>query len=183
MDKKRCCSQRCPFCFPLQVLRAGYSALAPDAWIRPHVGATNKKLKLHLGLVVPSATSCGAGAEGESCPAHQAPLAARLRRLPRSFSWLQEGAGEGPDLTAVDLDACAERCAFFRIGHGAQRTRCWQEGEVLLLDDSFEHEVFNACASERVVLQLVAEHPAYTAQRRASGQSDGRATLPVVTNG
>lgn len=37
----------------LVVLRAGYSALGPGTWLKPHFGATNRQLKLHLGLEVP----------------------------------------------------------------------------------------------------------------------------------
>ena len=46
-----------------RVLRAGYSALAPSSWIRPHFGATNTILKLHLGLRVPD----GRDATGQAC--------------------------------------------------------------------------------------------------------------------
>lgn len=34
------------------ILRAGYSAVDAHAWIRPHFGATNAALKIHLGLRV-----------------------------------------------------------------------------------------------------------------------------------
>jgi hypothetical protein len=33
------------------VLRAGYSALGAGGWIRPHFGASNAVLKIHLGLL------------------------------------------------------------------------------------------------------------------------------------
>ena len=39
------------------VLRAGYSAVEPGAWIRPHFGETNAQLKLHFGLTVPTDSS------------------------------------------------------------------------------------------------------------------------------
>lgn len=38
-------------------------------------------------------------------------------------------------------------------------TKAWRSGKVLMLDDSFEHEVFNDCIDERVVVQLVMGHP------------------------
>jgi hypothetical protein len=166
------------------VLRAGYSALAPNSWIRPHVGASNKKLKLHLGLVVPAIRQCTSGTE-DACSVEQVPLDVRLARLPKTF-WWSDGPEESPDgsgtLTAVDEDACRDSCAFFRIGGGARRTRCWRAGETLLLDDSFEHEVFNTCEQERVVLQLVVEHPALTARRAREDPASAPQTLPVVTN-
>lgn len=44
------------------------------------------------------------------------------------------------------------RCATLRV---ANETRGWDEGELTIFDDAFEHEVKNDCASERVVLQIV----------------------------
>jgi tetratricopeptide (TPR) repeat protein len=38
----------------LRVVRAGYSAVQPSAWLKPHFGMSNGQLKLHLGLVVPT---------------------------------------------------------------------------------------------------------------------------------
>jgi hypothetical protein len=99
-----------------RVLRAGYSALAPSSWIRPHFGASNTVLKLHLGLRVPSAPTADGGTP----------------------------------------------CVWMRVGSSKGRT--WTEGRVLLFDDSFEHEVLNQCASERVVFQLVLRHPDLPAQ-------------------
>eukprot|EP00049_Salpingoeca_infusionum_P013212 m.246735 g.246735 ORF g.246735 m.246735 type:complete len:605 (+) comp15385_c0_seq1:59-1873(+) len=37
----------------LPVIRAGYSVVGPQGWIRPHFGQTNAQLKLHLGLTIP----------------------------------------------------------------------------------------------------------------------------------
>lgn len=46
----------------LPAIRAGYSAIGPHAWLKPHFGMTNAQLKLHLGLIVPggnaTATRC-----------------------------------------------------------------------------------------------------------------------------
>eukprot|EP00035_Acanthoeca_spectabilis_P034184 m.27561 g.27561 ORF g.27561 m.27561 type:complete len:503 (-) comp6446_c0_seq1:60-1568(-) len=36
-----------------EIVRVGYSAVDPTAWIRPHTGVDNTQLKLHLGLRVP----------------------------------------------------------------------------------------------------------------------------------
>ena len=43
-----------------------------------------------------------------------------------------------------------------RVGN---ETRQWLAGELLAFDDSFEHEVKNACVEERVVFQVVYVHP------------------------
>lgn len=49
---------------PVAILRAGFSALEPGTWIKPHYGMTNTKLKLHLGLIVPQGTvTCSAGCQ------------------------------------------------------------------------------------------------------------------------
>ena len=49
-----------------------------------------------------------------------------------------------------------EDCAQLRVGN---ETRSWKENSILFFDDSFEHEAWNKCDNERVVLQLVFEHP------------------------
>lgn len=49
-----------------------------------------------------------------------------------------------------------EPCTRMRV---ANVTRTWTEGGALTFDDSFEHEVWNDCADERVVLQVVFHHP------------------------
>ena len=35
--------------------------------------------------------------------------------------------------------------------------RQWEKGKVLLFDDSYEHEVFNGCDTDRAVLQIVVQ--------------------------
>ena len=50
----------------------------------------------------------------------------------------------------------AEPCTRMRV---ANVTRTWIEGGALTFDDSFEHEVWNDCSDERVVLQVVFRHP------------------------
>lgn len=85
------------------ILRAGYSAVDAQTWIRPHFGSSNAALKIHLGL-----------------------------RVDKS------------------------NCAKMRV---STEWRGWTESEVVLFDDSFEHEVKNDCSSERVVFQVVIRHP------------------------
>jgi aspartyl/asparaginyl beta-hydroxylase (cupin superfamily) len=50
-----------------------------------------------------------------------------------------------------------------RVGGEARR---WQPGRVFFFDHSFEHEAYNASASERVVLLLNLMHPALTRAER-----------------
>jgi len=90
----------------LPVIRAGYSVIAPGAWLRPHFGMTNAQLKFHLGLIVP-----------------EVPM---------------------------------KPCTVMRVSN---QIREWNEGKISFFDDSFEHEVWNNCTSERVVFQVVFQHP------------------------
>jgi len=90
----------------LPVIRAGYSAIAPGAWLRPHFGMTNAQLKFHLGLIVPEIPT--------------------------------------------------KPCTVMRVSN---QTREWNEGKISFFDDSFEHEVWNNCTSERSVFQVVFQHP------------------------
>ena len=42
----------------------------------------------------------------------------------------------------------------------------WQEGEVLVFDDSFEHEVWNTSAEERMIFILDIFHPDLSESQR-----------------
>ena len=48
----------------------------------------------------------------------------------------------------------------------ADEVRVWEEGRLLVLDDSFEHEVWNPAAHERIVLLVDVWHPQLTADER-----------------
>jgi aspartyl/asparaginyl beta-hydroxylase (cupin superfamily) len=73
-----------------------FSAITPGTHIIPHNGPTNKKLRVHLGIM---------GCEGAS----------------------------------------------IRVG---EETRVWQDGKVLIFDDSFEHEVTHEGRRARALLRL-----------------------------
>jgi len=49
----------------------------------------------------------------------------------------------------------------------ARRTVEWTEGESIVFDDSFEHEVWNTSSSPRAVLMFDILHPDLTAEERA----------------
>lgn len=53
----------------------------------------------------------------------------------------------------------------FRVGN---ETRRWEEGKLLIFDDSFEHEAFNEGASRRVVLLFEIWRPEITREERAA---------------
>lgn len=57
----------------------------------------------------------------------------------------------------IGLAVPAGACAWMAVGGEA---RAWSAGEVLLFDDSFEHEVRNECDAQRIVFQVVVRHPA-----------------------
>lgn len=119
------------------------------------MGSSNTRIKLHLGLKIPrqQAAHCVEEQGAEYCHADET---LQLRQLPSTFwAWpsLYADMNTAAWTTAVDA-SCRGRCAFFRIGAGARRTRCWQEGRVMVIDDSFEHEVINTCDEERAVLQV-----------------------------
>ena len=44
----------------------------------------------------------------------------------------------------------------------AQASRPWEEGKVLVLDDSFEHEVWNDGDKQRIVLIVDIWHPDFS---------------------
>uniref|UniRef100_A0A1B6FC50 Aspartyl/asparaginy/proline hydroxylase domain-containing protein n=1 Tax=Cuerna arida TaxID=1464854 RepID=A0A1B6FC50_9HEMI len=50
----------------------------------------------------------------------------------------------------------------------AQQTRTWEEGKVIIFDDSFEHEVWHNGTEQRLILIVDVWHPELTAKERAS---------------
>lgn len=56
----------------------------------------------------------------------------------------------------VPVDGDGQPCARLTVGN---ETRAWEAGRVLFFDDSFRHSVAHSCDAERVVFQLVFEHP------------------------
>ncbi|XP_061661045.1 aspartyl/asparaginyl beta-hydroxylase-like isoform X4 [Syngnathoides biaculeatus] len=58
----------------------------------------------------------------------------------------------------VPEDGCRIRCT--------DRTREWQEGKVLIFDDSFEHEVWQDAATSRLIFIVDVWHPQLTAYQR-----------------
>jgi len=85
--------------------------------------------------------------------AHTAPMNLRLRlHLPLIVPTKAEGEEE------ESRPACG-----IRVGN---ITRRWQAGKALVLDDCFEHEVWNSTNSERVLLLVDVWHPDVTMQER-----------------
>ncbi|CAL8324587.1 unnamed protein product [Boreogadus saida] len=58
----------------------------------------------------------------------------------------------------VPEEGCRIRCT--------NQTRAWEEGKVLIFDDSFEHEVWQEAASYRLILIVDVWHPALSAHQR-----------------
>ena len=115
------------------VLRAAYSRVEGDAWIRPHAGPTNAQLKLHYGVIVPPADATAAAGAGAGAGAGAA-YACRW--------WFNIG---GERRQWVEREALLFDDSF---GH-----------EVYSECDAGAPA--GAVAGERVVLQLVLRHPHY----------------------
>ncbi|XP_062345243.1 aspartyl/asparaginyl beta-hydroxylase [Cinclus cinclus] len=64
----------------------------------------------------------------------------------------------------IPKEGCRIRCA--------QENRDWEEGKVLIFDDSFEHEVWQDAESYRLIFIVDVWHPELTAQQRR--------TLPAI---
>ncbi|XP_073085687.1 aspartyl/asparaginyl beta-hydroxylase isoform X11 [Manis javanica] len=60
----------------------------------------------------------------------------------------------------IPKDGCRIRCA--------NETKTWEEGRVLIFDDSFEHEVWQDAASFRLIFIVDVWHPELTPQQRHS---------------
>ncbi|KPP72628.1 hypothetical protein Z043_108352, partial [Scleropages formosus] len=86
-----------------------YSVMHPGTHVWPHTGPTNCRLRMHLGLVIPS-------------------------------------------------QGCRIRCT--------NETRAWEEGKVLIFDDSFEHEVWQEADRYRLIFIVDVWHPELTQYQR-----------------
>uniref|UniRef100_A0A670Y060 Aspartate beta-hydroxylase n=1 Tax=Pseudonaja textilis TaxID=8673 RepID=A0A670Y060_PSETE len=64
----------------------------------------------------------------------------------------------------IPKEGCRIRCA--------QETRFWEEGKILIFDDSFEHEVWQDANTYRLIFIVDVWHPELTAQQRR--------TLPAI---
>ncbi|KAJ7395625.1 aspartyl/asparaginyl beta-hydroxylase isoform X4 [Pitangus sulphuratus] len=64
----------------------------------------------------------------------------------------------------IPKEGCRIRCA--------QENRAWEEGKVLIFDDSFEHEVWQDAENYRLIFIVDVWHPELTAQQRR--------TLPAI---
>nr|XP_021515490.1 aspartyl/asparaginyl beta-hydroxylase isoform X1 [Meriones unguiculatus] len=60
----------------------------------------------------------------------------------------------------IPKEGCKIRCA--------NETRTWEEGKVLIFDDSFEHEVWQDASSYRLIFIVDVWHPELTPQQRRS---------------
>lgn len=150
LDKNRCSNHTPVACHTLQllrdtnfrILRAGYSAIEPNTWIRPHFGRTNEQLKLHLGLIVPKKMNIKYSKSKKR----------KRKRNVKKNGILRKKRNKKINNKYVHDDTCTT----FRVGN---ETRTWHVGKIILFDDSFEHEVYNHCTEERVVFQVVIGHP------------------------
>ena len=52
---------------------------------------------------------------------------------------------------------CPPEIRVGRTDDEGKNVRTWEQGKVLLFDDSYEHEVYNGCDTDRAVLQLVVQ--------------------------
>ncbi|KAL1493466.1 hypothetical protein ABEB36_011513 [Hypothenemus hampei] len=88
--------------------QAKFSVMHPGTHVWPHCGPTNCRLRVHLGLKIPSKT-------------------------------------------------------FIRV---AEETRSWKEGDLIIFDDSFEHEVWHNGSDIRLVLIVDVWHPELSFEER-----------------
>ncbi|KAK2914224.1 hypothetical protein Q8A67_002623 [Cirrhinus molitorella] len=86
-----------------------FSVMQAGTHVWPHTGPTNCRLRMHLGLIIPS-------------------------------------------------KGCRIRCT--------NQTREWEEGKVLIFDDSFEHEVWQEAESFRLIFIVDVWHPELTQLQR-----------------
>ena len=85
----------------------------------------------------------------------------------RGFVWapwaqLTYWALENPRYSHLPL-VVPENCGQLRVGN---ESRTWREGELLIFDDSIEHEAWNHSEHDRIVLIFEVWRPELTAEER-----------------
>lgn len=132
---------------------------SPDSPFSKHFPETSKVLQqLEKDMMLFTGTPFGYAFFSTLHPqskiaAHCAPMNLRLRvHVPLQVPAEPIGVQERPS------------CGI-RVG---PTTRTWQEGRAFVLDDAYEHEVWNETDTERVLLLVDVWHPDVTLQERAS---------------
>lgn len=112
---------------------AFFSTLHPNSSIQPHAAPMNLRLRVHLALSVPAA-------------------AAKIG----SSSGAATGDGGGIATGASASPGASRPPCGIRVG---AVTQTWQTGQCVVLDDAYEHEVWNETDEARVVLLVDLWHP------------------------
>eukprot|EP01043_Picozoa_sp_COSAG02_P065114 COSAG02_NODE_9726_length_2130_cov_9.353520_1_plen_437_part_00 len=127
------------------VLRAGYSAVEPGAWIRPHFGESNAQLKLHFGLTVPVDSA------GEPCALLR--VGSSVDKAVGDHDPIHGGGWKGWHEGGLLLfDDSFEHEVRVQRAKDATQLSTHHDGD----DANVSH---GQCAETRVVLQLVLRHP------------------------
>jgi hypothetical protein len=147
---------------PMEQLPRGsveISTLRAGTVVQPHCGPSNHRLRLHLGLSVPG--EGGGGEGGEEAEPEPGPGAG-------------DGDSHGDEVSKGTEEKEQEQDGAALVVAGEMRR--WVQGEVLVFDDSFEHEVWNKnrFGRSRTVLILDMWHPEVSARQRA----EARAKIP-----
>lgn len=131
---------------------------AAHAWLRYEITATWRPL-LPSGCSADTPTACSLFRRMNA----SVPLMRAGYSVVQRGAWLRPHHGTTNAQLKLHLGLRvpggngSARCATLRVG---SETRGWSEGGVIMFDDSFEHEVHNACDEDRVVFQVVVLHPA-----------------------
>ena len=122
---------------------AFFSTLHPHSKIQAHVSPMNLRWRIHLPLEVPD-NAAEPNSESESSSSSSSSTTATTTTTNNSTKTL------------------LPRCGI-RVG---QQVQTWTRGKALVLDDSYEHEVWNDTDQTRVLLLLDMWHPDISIQER-----------------
>ena len=129
---------------------AYFSLLSPRARLLPHCGPTNVRLRVHLGLRVPSSTA----SEERGGGAHRAGVWAGGGRVADESR--RRSHGDRTEIAGTQRGERSEIDVGMRV---ANESRPWREGEALVFDDSFEHEAWNDSDEPRLIFVMDVWHP------------------------
>lgn len=121
--------------------------MQPGTHVWPHTGPTNCRLRMHLGLVIPK-NGCRIRCTDQT--RYSSPSLSCILSLHLLIPWHRNLLYRSKSSPAGFL--CRE----------------WQEGKVLIFDDSFEHEVWQEADSYRLIFIVDVWHPELTASQQQS---------------
>lgn len=128
------------------------STLSGNSQLKPHCGPTNHKIRFHLGIKIPTSLELFQNNSRNHC-------------IFDSHSTLETCSDDSTRVEDIMIEEwiAAGTDPYIRVGN---ERHYWEQGKVIVFDDSFEHEVLNQSGQDRTVLIVDIWHPLLSLEDR-----------------